>query len=317
MTGPGVIRFASADWPEAQRLAAVMDVYARGIMRYELTPAPDTPLHVEAAFHNLPGLGFARVNASAASAHRARHHLAGDELVLNVGLSGTRSVRQCGREALIGEGEAVLTTGAEIASAAISASHYMTFRVPAKLMAALVPNVHDHIARPIPRNTAPLRLLVGYAGALQRPEELGPPALQRHVATYVHDLVALTLGATRDAATAARLRGARAARLQAIKADIRLNLANDLSVATLAARHRLPVRTLQRMFEADGVTFTDFVLAERLAQAHRMLRDTAHAGRPVGTIAFDCGFQHISYFNRVFRARFAASPSDVRAQSRT
>ena len=154
-TGPSVTRFASGDWPEAQRLAAVMDIYARGIMRYELAPAPDSPLHVEATFHNLPGLGLARVSASAASAHRARHHLTGDDLVLNVGLSGMRSVRQCGREALTDEGDAVLTTGAEIASATISTSQYMTFRAPARLMAALVPNVHDCIARPIPRNTAP------------------------------------------------------------------------------------------------------------------------------------------------------------------
>ena len=131
----------------------------------------------------------------------------------------------------------------------------------------------------------------------------------------MHDLVALTLGATRDAAATARLRGARAARLQAIKADIRQNLAKDLSVAALAARHRLPVRALQRLFDADGVTFTDFVLAERLARAHRMLRDVARTGQPISTIALDCGFQHISYFNRVFRTRFAASPSDVRVQA--
>ena len=77
------------------------------------------------------------------------------------------------------------------------------------------------------------------------------------------------------------------------------------------------MRTLQRMFEADGVTFTDFVLAERrVAHAYRTLRDIAHAGQPISTIAFDCGFQHISYFNRVFRTRFAASPSDVRSQTR-
>jgi len=315
ITDPSVTRFASGDWPEAQRLAAVMDIYARGIMRYELAPSPDTPLHVEAAFHHLPELGLARVSASAASAHRARHHLSGDELVLNVGLSGMRSIRQCGREAVTGEGEAVLTTGAEIASATISTSQFMTFRVPAKLMAALVPNVHECLVRPIPRNTAPLRLLIGYAGGLQHPGTLATPALRRLATTYVHDLVALTLGATRDAAATARLRGARAARLQAIKTDIRQNLAKDLSVAALAARHRLPVRSLQRLFDTDGVTFTEFVLAERLIRAHKLLRDIAHAGQPISTIAFDCGFEHISYFNRVFRARFGLSPSDVRAQA--
>jgi transcriptional regulator GlxA family with amidase domain len=152
---------------------------------------------------------------------------------------------------------------------------------------------------------------------LRMVEELDVPdmmELRPHAAAHMRDLIAMAVGATRDWEIA-RQNGVRAARLRAIKADIRQNIGQDISVAALAARHRLPVRTLQRLFEADGVTFTDFVLTERLAHAHRMLRDAAHAGRPISTIAFDCGFQHISYFNRVFRARFAAAPSDVRGQA--
>jgi AraC-like DNA-binding protein len=33
-------------------------------------------------------------------------------------------------------------------------------------------------------------------------------------------------------------------------------------------------------------------------------------------IAYDCGFGDVSYFNRVFRRRYGAAPSDVRAQAR-
>ena len=89
-----------------------------------------------------------------------------------------------------------------------------------------------------------------------------------------------------------------------------------LSVAAVAARQRLPVRYLQRLFEASGTTFTDFVLGQRLSRAHRMLTDVRYADRAVGTIAFDTGFSHLSYFNRAFRARFGAAPSDIRAQAR-
>ena len=254
-----------------------MDIYARGIMRYELAPSPDIPLHVEAAFHHLPELGLARVSASAASAHRARHHLSGDDLVLNVGLSGMRSIRQCGREAVTGrERRPDDRSRDRIGHDFDLAVHDLSRAGQAD--GGTRPQRARMLVRPIPRNTAPLRLLIGYAGGLQHPGTLATPALRRLAATHVHDLVALTLGATRDAAATARLRGARAARLQAIKADIRQNLAKDLSVAALAARHRLPVRSLQRLFEADGVTFTDFVLAERLvarapdAARHRACR---------------------------------------------
>jgi transcriptional regulator GlxA family with amidase domain len=188
-------------------------------------------------------------------------------------------------------------------------------RVPLTLLSPYVPNIEDTFGRRIRAESPALRLLRHH---LHMVEELDPPdmvELRPHAAAHMRDLIAMAVGATRDGAEIARQNGVRAARLRAIKADIRQNIGSGLSVAALAARHRLPVRTLQRMFEADGVTFTDFVLAERLAHAHRMLRDAAHAGRAISTIAFDCGFQHISYFNRVFRARFAASPSDVRAQT--
>jgi AraC-like DNA-binding protein len=34
---------------------------------------------------------------------------------------------------------------------------------------------------------------------------------------------------------------------------------------------------------------------------------------PVSSVAFEVGFGDLSYFNRTFRRRFGATPSDVRA----
>jgi transcriptional regulator GlxA family with amidase domain len=116
---------------------------------------------------------------------------------------------------------------------------------------------------------------------------------------------------TRDGAETAQGRGVRAARLHAIKQDIARSLGQaDLSVAALAGRHRCTPRFIQRLFETDGTTFTDYVLAERLARARR-------AGQKISALAYDCGFGDISYFNRVFRRHYGATPSAVRAQART
>ena len=87
-------------------------------------------------------------------------------------------------------------------------------------------------------------------------------------------------------------------------------------MTTLAARHRLAVRYVQRLFEAEGTTFTEFVLARRLERAHRLLTDPRCTDRPVSMIAFEVGFGHVPYFNEAFRRRFGASPSDVRAHAR-
>jgi AraC-like DNA-binding protein len=75
----------------------------------------------------------------------------------------------------------------------------------------------------------------------------------------------------------------------------------------------LPVRYIQRLFEAEGETFTEFVLARRLARVHRMLSDRCFADLPISTIASEAGFSSQPYFNRSFRARYGVSPSELRA----
>jgi AraC-like DNA-binding protein len=50
----------------------------------------------------------------------------------------------------------------------------------------------------------------------------------------------------------------------------------------------------------------------RLRKAADLL---AHAGeRRISDIAFDCGFNDLSYFNRCFRRRFGLTPTAARAR---
>jgi AraC-like DNA-binding protein len=129
--------------------------------------------------------------------------------------------------------------------------------------------------------------------------------------------MALTIGAAQDAAQTAQGRGLRAARLRAIKQDIARNLdQSDLSVATLAKRHGCTPRFVQRLFEAEGTTFTEYVLAQRLARAHRLLIDPRREHDKISVVAYDSGFGDVSYFNRMFRRHYGAAPSDIRAQAR-
>jgi AraC-like DNA-binding protein len=64
---------------------------------------------------------------------------------------------------------------------------------------------------------------------------------------HIHDLVAVTLGASRGAEEVAAGRGIRAARLQAIKDDICANLLHELNFANIAARHRVSPRYLRML----------------------------------------------------------------------
>jgi transcriptional regulator GlxA family with amidase domain len=155
--------------------------------------------------------------------------------------------------------------------------------------------------------------LTDYIKLAQDVHTITSPELQHLVVGHIHDLMAVMVGATREAAEAAEGRGMRAARLQAIKQDIARNIDQaELSLATIAARHGCTPRFIQRLFEAEYTTFTDYVLSQRLARAHRMLTDPRRAGDKISAIAFDAGFADLSYFNRAFRQFYGNTPSGIR-----
>ena len=189
-------------------------------------------------------------------------------------------------------------------------------RAPLRAISPLVAGLDTAYGRPIPADNAALRLLTQYIGILEDTEALIAPDLRRQAITHIHDLMALAIGATRDATEIAKGRGVRAAR-RIIKEDIATQLDRaDLSVATIAARHRIKPRWIQRLFEREGMTFTEYVLAQRLARAHRLLTDPRYANQKISTIAFNVGFGDLSYFNRAFRRRYGAAPSELRAAAR-
>jgi len=162
-----------------------------------------------------------------------------------------------------------------------------------------------------------LRLLSGYADLVTATVEAMSPDVHRAAETHVRDLLALAIGATRDGAEVARGRGLRAARLRAIEADIETNLGGDLSPRALAARHGVSPRYVHKLFEGEGTTLSRYVLGKRLACVHRALSDPRLAACSIAGLAYDTGFGDLSTFNREFRRRYGATPSDVRASART
>jgi len=106
----------------------------------------------------------------------------------------------------------------------------------------------------------------------------------------------------------------RSFRLATIKSDIVENIGlRELSAAWIAARHGVSPSHVRRLFAAEKVTFSAFVLGYRLARANEILCDGASLDRTISSIAFALGFGDLSYFNRTFRRHYGTRPSDVRA----
>lgn len=84
----------------------------------------------------------------------------------------------------------------------------------------------------------------------------------------------------------------------------------ELTIATIAEDLAVSVRQLQRGFSLIGTTPTSYLLQKRLEQACALLsiRNSRRPDILISTIAMDCGFSDVSYFNRLFRKAFGCAP---------
>jgi AraC-like DNA-binding protein len=241
-----------------------------------------------------------------------------DEVFLGVTIAGVALVSHCGREIARKSGGAVLLSRPEAGfiSSRPGPGLFLGLRAPRQSLAPLVADLDRRSLRMIPRESHSLQLLTDYVRLVCRNEAKESAGLDHAIATHILDLIALSVGAERDAEAAAVERGVRAARLQMIKADISSRLNNgDLSVAAVAARRGVTTRYVHKLFETEGATFSEYVLARRLEWAQRLLTHPSLESRSVTSIAFDAGFADLSHFNRAFRRRYNATPTAVRAEA--
>jgi AraC-like DNA-binding protein len=313
------LHFSSDALPECDRVAVWREVYGQTILRLDIEPMRDRRFQADITLRALPGLQLVAGMISGTRDTRTRALMAdgNDDFGLALNWTGRSVAAQGGQETSLSGRDAVLLSCGHVGTfIRPTPIRYIGIRIPRSVLTALVPNADDMIGRLIPRVDGTLRMLHDYVAALLDNDTLTTPEVQHLAVTHVYDLVALTLGATRDATAVAEGRGLRTARLRAIKADIDKNLGRrGLTIDMLAARQRVTPRYIQRLFESDGTSFTEYVLGRRLNRAHRLLTDPRLADRPVSTIAFEAGFGDLSYFNRVFRRHYGATPSDVRAKA--
>ena len=311
--GYTVVRFSSRTLPDQGRGKALEELHERGLLPTKFVRYGNAAPGVDLVNRTMPGLRI--LTASYASVRREGVRQEGDLLYLCMTLSGTTLGSQRGREMVLSDGDAVLMTNEQAAWTMTSPSSVKIagIRLPRSAIAPLVPKLETATMRRIVRDTGGLRLLSKYLEVVADDEALAAPTSQRLIISHFYDLVALALGASSDAKALAADRTVGAVRLAAIKADIIANLHDgNLNATTVAVRNRVTVRYLHKLFESEGVTYSEFVLGQRLARAFAILRSPLHSRRAISTIAFELGFNDLSYFNRTFRRRYSAAPSEIR-----
>ena len=100
-------------------------------------------------------------------------------------------------------------------------------------------------------------------------------------------------------------------RVMKVKQYINDRYSEDLRLESLASLAGMTPPAFSRFFKMrTGRTLSDYIIDIRLGNAARLLVDTT---QNVSEICYSCGFNNLSNFNRIFKAKRGYTPRDFRA----
>lgn len=103
-------------------------------------------------------------------------------------------------------------------------------------------------------------------------------------------------------------------RILKVKNYINENYMYEIKLKTLADLASMSESSFSRFFKLHtGRTMSDYLIDIRMGFAARMLIDTQDS---VATISFNCGYNNLSNFNRIFKRKKGCSPSEFREKYR-
>jgi len=99
-------------------------------------------------------------------------------------------------------------------------------------------------------------------------------------------------------------------RIEKIMTYLNNNFSQNINLADAAKIAGMTEVSLSRFFkQRTGKTFIDTLNEVRLGNASRMLIDTTHS---INEVAYKCGFNNISNFNRIFKKKKDSTPKEFR-----
>jgi AraC-like DNA-binding protein len=313
-----LLRFWSDDYPPRQRLAAWSEVLSRMLLKVQVEPLTDIPFQVDACLRALPDVHFGTGLFGPLIARRTPEIVASDnkDFYVIINMEGPFRIRLPRIEFILDEGDACFLSCAEEANFIRPVPGRLTCaRVNGTRLKSQLPDAMAFSGQAIRRGNEPLRLLATYLRDMDDHQGLTGAELRTLVTAHIFNLVVLTLNSTRDTTTTST---PSATKLDAIKRFVADNLFDEaLSTSRVAAANRISARQIQRLFETEDTTFSEFLLLQRLRSVHAALTDSRQAQRSISEIVLASGFGDVSYFNRAFRNHYGASPTAIRRAAAT
>ncbi len=239
-----------------------------------------------------------------------------DHVIVQAYVDGRTMVRRGAAEIEVVAGDVWLfDLSRTLATATTPRFHNVSLTVPRSLLEPLVTDVDGLHGLKLGGDTPLGGLLSQHIVGLAR---RSPDMSQREATSIVDATVRLVAGCVGPALEAREQIGEAmaSALLTRLRKTIDLHLADpDLGPEFLMRRHGLSRARLYRLFEPIGGV-ADYIRRRRLRRAFLDLAAPALRDEKVAAIGQRWGFLNEATFSRAFKARFGASPSEVRAGAR-
>jgi AraC-like DNA-binding protein len=304
------LHFSTRVVPEGLRKDAVEAAFGAHV-RGSVDFSPDDEVAVDISFRELGGVHLAHIEAS--PLHLITKPDTTGMLYLGITLAGGGVIDAHGDGTQVKAGDVNLLCRGRVSTTVVAEpSTILSIAIPHALLLPRLATT-ESLLPGASLSLPAAQLLESYALALLGGNGAATADENAVFSRHLVDLAALMFGAGRDEAEAARQNGARAARRQAIKADIAACLDQpELSLVWVARRHGLSPSYVRALFYDEGTSFTDHVLGARLDYVRDLLQEPRLAARTIAAVALMAGFSDISWFNQAFRRRFGMTPSDLR-----
>jgi AraC-like DNA-binding protein len=314
-----IVSLSASDFEPQHRIPAFQDA-AAAICKLEIRPDDPDRFESTTGIAILPEVILASTTHSRCTTLRTKA-LAEDEtdnILIHVPLaSGFSILQQTGKDAECGIGSIYVDPNEVPGIAHFNAPSTSVFYIslPRHVLAEARGSA-DAMLRKRQEMSVHWQMLIGYARNLHQCYSGLSPDDVRLCTQHLHDLARMAFTNGRRAEETMAGRGVQAAWLQQLKADIEKQLTNpDLSLNTLAARHRISPRYARALFAAEQTTFRDYVRQRRMGLVNRILCDAGQSHRSISDIAMSVGFGDLSWFNASYRNTYGMTPSETRAHS--
>lgn len=292
------------------------DAVCEAVLSVSTQGAPTREFKGKIVSVDLDDLRFAKFRSKSHEILRTQQHVSRSKVpcyLISLQRRGTSRLHQNNDSCELNPGEIAIMDAARPFRIAFPGDVERTIAViPHSVLHARAPWLETRPLRKIDRLFPHLEIVRRYLLRLSSAEGALSTSEANLLTENLCNLIALATASAEDSKARARA-WTRHLDLDALLSYLRRNLSEPELSPQMAAEHLgVSVRTVHKRFSELDESFGRWVLNNRLGACRRLLKDPSWSHTPISTIAYSCGFNDLSHFNRCFKERYGMTPRECR-----